>query len=154
VNDVFGERKAMGREPVERGGIAEQMSRMVDGFSRLVTHHLALARLELSQDARAVGRDLAMLAAFAPFLLVGYVLVCIGLGFALEPLMGLVWGFMLVGALNLVAGGMGLWWAARRLKEHRPMLENSMEEIRSSAALLAHPGEAPQGKELDHARPR
>ncbi len=44
---------------------------MAEGFSRLVSQHLTLARLELAEDAKAMGLDVASIVVFVPFVLVG-----------------------------------------------------------------------------------
>lgn len=147
-----GDRMNVGAEPPDRSGISGQMARMVDGFSKLVTEHLALARLELAEDARAVGREVSGLAAFLPFLVAGYVLLWVGIALLLGRWLGSEWGFVLCGAVNMVVGGVGVWRATSRLRARRPPLERSVEELRNSAAALTR-GALPDGpKELDHAR--
>ncbi|MCI0574429.1 MAG: phage holin family protein [Myxococcaceae bacterium] len=150
--NVVGDRMDTGAEAPDRGGISAQMGRMVDGFSRLVTQHLTLAKLELADEARAVGREVAAIAAFVPFVLVGYALLCVCLAFALGRWLGREGGFLLVGALNLVGGGIGIWRASSRLRMRRPPLERSVEELRSSAALLAAGAQSQDRKELGHGR--
>ena len=125
----------VGSEGTDRG-LGAHLARMTDGFSRLVTQHLTLARLELTEDARSAGAQLARVALFVPFLLTGHLLVCAGLALLLGRWMG-PWGaLVLVGALNLAAGAVGIARAAARLKAHAP-LRGTQEELGRSLSALA-----------------
>ena len=128
----------MGTESTDRG-ITALVGRMADGFSRLVTQHLALARLELAEDARQVGTGLARIATFVPFLLTGYALVCAALAVLLARWMGLPGALALVGLANLVGGALGISSALRRMRSVRVMDETQEELNRSAAALTAAP---------------
>ncbi|NPC84124.1 phage holin family protein, partial [Pyxidicoccus fallax] len=91
----------MGSEQTDRG-FSALVGRMADGFSRLVTQHLQLARLELAEDIKATGLDVAMIAAFVPFILVGYAFVCGALAAVLATWMGWAGALGGVGLVNLV----------------------------------------------------
>ncbi|RKH86371.1 phage holin family protein [Corallococcus sp. AB045] len=110
----------VGSEQTDRG-VAALVGRMADGFSRLVTQHLQLARVELAEDAKAMGLDVASIAVFVPFLLVGYAFICGALA--------------LVGAVNLVGGGLGILRAVKRMKS-RQMMDDSVSELSRSMAAL------------------
>ncbi|HEX8824404.1 MAG TPA: phage holin family protein [Archangium sp.] len=122
-------------EETERG-LTTLVMRMTDGFSKLVTQHLSLARIELMDDARAMGTDVAFIAAFVPFVLVGYTFLCAALSVFLATWLGWAGSLAAVGALNLVGGGLGITRAAARLKAHRVM-EDTTEELNRSVAVLA-----------------
>ncbi len=122
--------------PNGSNGIGNQMQRIVDGFATLVREHVALARLEFIEDAKAVGGDAARVAIFAPFLLVGYLLTCVAVGVFIGNAIGAGWGFLIVGALNLLVGGVGLMVALSHLRKRR-VLGETVQEIRASAALLS-----------------
>ncbi len=148
----------LGTEQTERG-LTALVGRMADGFSRLVSQHLTLARMELAEDAKAVGGDVARIAVFAPFLLVGYLFVCGALSLALAPWLGYAGGLGAVGALNLVGGTVGVLSALSRLKARRVM-DDSAEEFSRSVAVLSSASQAvapPQPrnvlKEPPHAQP-
>lgn len=141
-----------GSEPPDRGGIAAQTARMVDGFGRLVREHVALARLELADEAREVGREAAAIAVFVPFLLVGYGLLWVGVAFALGRWLGTEWGFVVSGVVNLAVGAAGVARAAGRLRRRGRPLENSTRELRNSAAALAGGLPASTGKEMERAQ--
>jgi uncharacterized membrane protein YqjE len=135
----------LGTEQTDRG-IAALVGRMADSFSRLVSQHLTLARLELAEDAKAMGKDVAKIVAFVPFVLVGYVFLCGALSVALAQVMGYGWALTLVGGLNLVGGGLGIWRAISSLKDRQMMGETSQELSRSVAALStpSQPASLPQ----------
>jgi len=131
-----------GKEP-ERPGMRDLVSRLVDGLGQLLAQHVALARLELGEEARTVARAMGTMALFVPLLVVGYAMLCFGLAFALSPQLGVPGAVLLLGALNVAAGAAGLWRARRLLR--RPALEQTAESVRESARALAveATGEAP-----------
>jgi uncharacterized membrane protein YqjE len=119
----------------ERPGVTDLVSRLVDGLGQLLAQHVALARIELGEEARSVARALGTMALFVPLLVVGYAMLCFGLAFALSPLLGTPGAVALVGGMNLVAGGAGLWRVRSTLR--RPALESTTEAFRESAHALA-----------------
>jgi uncharacterized membrane protein YqjE len=131
----------LGTESTDRG-ITALVGRMADGFSRLVTQHVALARLELSEDARQMGAGLGRIAAFVPFVLTGYALVCAALAVLLARWVGLPGALALVGLANLVGGGLGLARALRHMKSVKVM-HGTQEELNRSAAALSAPARGP-----------
>ena len=121
----------------ESGSLATQLSRIVDGLGRLLSQHLALAKLELSEEARALGGSLARIAAFLPFVLVGYALLCVALSLWLGRWLGREGGWAVIGGLNLVGGALGVWLAARSLRARPGVLTATRNELRTSADALA-----------------
>ncbi|WP_163996979.1 phage holin family protein [Pyxidicoccus caerfyrddinensis] len=126
----------VGSEQTERG-ISALVGRMADGFSRLVTQHLQLARLELAEDVKATGLDVAMIAAFVPFILVGYAFVCGALAAVLSTWLGWAGALGGVGLINLAGGIGGALWAVKRLQTRR-MMDDSTSELSRSMAALTH----------------
>ncbi|MCP3060832.1 phage holin family protein [Myxococcus sp. K38C18041901] len=126
----------VGSEQTERG-LTALVGRMADSFSRLVTQHLQLARLELEEDLKSASMNVAMIAAFVPFILVGYAFACAALAAVLFPWLGWAGAFGVVALLNLVAGGGGVAWALHKLKTRRMMDDTTDELSRSMAALTA-----------------
>ncbi|PTL77996.1 phage holin family protein [Vitiosangium sp. GDMCC 1.1324] len=141
----------LGTEQTERG-LAVLVGRLTDGFSKLVTQHLLLARAELMQDARNMGLDVALIAAFVPFVLVGYAFLCGALAVVLAQWMGWAGALALVGAVNLVGGGLGIARAATRLKSRQVMDETAAELNRSVAVLAQAPRPAVLPPEARHGR--
>ncbi|MCY1076734.1 phage holin family protein [Archangium lansingense] len=133
----------LGTEQTERG-LTVLVGRLTDGFSKLVTQHLTLARVELMEDARVMGSDVARIAAFVPFVLVGYAFLCAALSAFLARWIGWDGSLALVGAVNLVVGGLGIARAANRLKSFQVMDETTRELNRSVSVLAQAPVPAVQ----------
>jgi uncharacterized membrane protein YqjE len=125
----------LGTEQTDRGFTA-LVGRMADGFSRLVSQHLTLARMELAEDAKAMGLDVARIAVFVPFVLVGYLFVCGALAAAIAPWLGYAGALAVVGALNLVGGTVGIVGAVSRLKA-RQVMDHTSQELSKSVAVLS-----------------
>ncbi|MGO8968251.1 MAG: phage holin family protein [Myxococcaceae bacterium] len=118
----------------EAPGVTDLIARLVDGLGELFAQHVALARLELGDEMQAVSRVLATLALVTPLLAVGYALLCLALALALAPWLSLAGGVALVGAANLLGGGLGLWAVRRTLQ--RPRLAETQEALRESTTEL------------------
>ena len=125
----------VGTKPEQPAGVTDLVAKLVDGLGQLIAQHVALARIELGEEARSVSRSLGTLAVFTPLLVVGYAMVCFGVAFALSPLLSMPGAVLLVGAVNLVVGGIGLFRVIQVLK--RPHLEDSTAAARESTHLLA-----------------
>ncbi|NVJ01551.1 phage holin family protein [Myxococcus sp. AM009] len=136
----------VGSEQAERG-ISALVGRMADGFSRLVTQHLQLARMELAEDVKATGLDVAMIVAFVPFILVGYGFVCAALAAWLSTWLGWPGALAGIGLLNLVGGVGGAMWAVNRLKARR-MMDDSSQELSLSVAALTNTAPAASANAL------
>ncbi|SEM00232.1 Putative Holin-X, holin superfamily III [Stigmatella aurantiaca] len=128
----------VGSEQTDRG-ISALVGRMADGFSRLVSQHLTLARMEMAEDAKAMGKDVARIAAFVPFILVGYLFVCGALAAVLARWLGVAGALVTVGVLNLIGGGIGIHRAISRL-QGRQVMDDSAQELSRSVAALGGPG--------------
>jgi uncharacterized membrane protein YqjE len=124
----------LGTEQTDRG-IAALVGRMADSFSRLVSQHITLARLELAEDAKAMGLDVARIIAFVPFILVGYIFLCGALSVVLAAWVGYAGALAVVGGLNVVGGGLGIWRAVARL-QNRQVMDDSSQELSRSMAVL------------------
>ena len=150
-----GEQMGLGTEQTERG-LPALLGRLTDGFSKLVTQHLTLARVEMMEDARVMGSDVARIAAFVPFVLVGYAFLCAALSAFLARWIGWDGSLALVGAVNLVGGGLGIARAASRLKSFQLMDDTAQELNRSVSALAQTPVPAVQPatlpQEANHGR--
>lgn len=127
-------------EGPDRGGIAASLSKMADGFSKLVSQHIALLKLELEQDARAVGGELGRMAAFVPFVLTGYLLLCGAVAVVLSRWIGMAGGLAVMGAANAIGGAVGITRALARLRARQFNLGGSIEEFTRSAQALASNG--------------
>src|SRR5919205_3931159 len=83
----------------------EALQRLIDGFQTLVREHLALAKVEMKDDLRRMGRDVALSAAGLPALFVGYVLFMASMALLLALALPAWLAFLIVALLNIGAGG-------------------------------------------------
>jgi len=115
--------------------LADQFRELVDSFSDLIGKHLKLARVELKEDATAVGMDLGKILAFVPLLLVGYLLLMVAAGLFLHRFLAADVAFPLIGAVNVVGGGLGIFLAVRKLQK-RTLLNDTKEALETTAIAL------------------
>src|SRR6476469_3426979 len=108
---------AMPLKETSTTSVAELVGRIADGLGRLVTDHVTLARLELVEDAKGWGQELARVLAMIPFVIVGYGFLCSALAFALGHVIGLGWALLAVGLANALAGGLGVRTAVGRMRQ-------------------------------------
>ena len=116
--------------------VAELVGRIADGLGRLVTDHVTLARLELVEDAKGWGAEIARLLVMLPFVVVGYACLCGALSVALGHLIGLGWGLLAVGLANALGGGLGIWAAMGRMRR-KGMMESTLKDLKQSASAIA-----------------
>jgi uncharacterized membrane protein YqjE len=115
-------------------GVTDLVGRLVDDLGQLISQHVALARLELGEEARSMGRVATSVALVVPLFLVGYALLCFGVALALDDVMGLTAAVFLVGGVNILIGLVALLVARQALKrQHLPGIGT---EVRKSAQLL------------------
>src|SRR5437764_13424985 len=82
----------------------DALQRLLDGLQTFIREHLALARVEMKQDLRAMGKDLAVGAAGVPALGAGYLLLMVALALLLSRWLPSWAAFRLVAVVNLAAG--------------------------------------------------
>ena len=134
----------LGTEQTTDRNIAALVGRMADGISKLVSQHIQLARAELGEDIRGMGKDVVHIAMVVPFFLVGYIFLCAALAALLASVIGWAGALGLVAAVNLAVGGFLLYRALTRLRGRDVMNDTAQELTRSvSAALTTLQGAAP-----------
>ena len=121
------------------GSIGSLVTRLADAFGRLVIDHLELATLELKGDAKALATLAGRVAASIPFMLVGWAFLCAGLCLFLSRWWPLYAVVAIVGAVNLVLGGLLAYAGVRRLNQ-QVMMDDSLKELGRSVAVLAPDG--------------
>ena len=131
---------------MDGAGLAAAVSRITDGISRLISEHVALARIEFRDDARAFAFATARLAVFALLILVGYGFLCAAVAMALWSWIGSIgWALAVVALVNVLIGGPGVYLAIRRLTG-REVLDETLVEVSRSAEVLAA-ASRPDGRE-------
>jgi hypothetical protein len=127
----------------EGDGIVARLRETADGLGQLISDHVKLARIELSAEARAYGRDFGGLAAAVAVLAVGYVFGWIAAALALSHLIGAELAFGSVALLHFIGGGLATGAVIRRIRRVR-VLEETASEVARSVGALSHPL-APRG---------
>jgi uncharacterized membrane protein YqjE len=118
----------------------EALQRLIDGFQTLVREHLALAKVELKDDIRRMGRDVVLSAAGLPALFVGYVLFMAGIALVIALALPTWLAFLIVGVLNLGAGGALTAAFGVKARTERVGLPRTTEEIKRDKEWLASMG--------------
>ena len=83
----------------------DALQRLIDGLQTLIREHLALARAEIKDDLRVMGRDLLVGASGVPALAAGYLLLMVAIGYLLGVWLPLWAAFGIVAVVNLGVGG-------------------------------------------------
>ncbi len=118
------------------GKIAALLTNIADGLGHLVSEHIALARIELTEDATALARSLGQALAFLSLVLVGYGFLCTALVAFLAPAWtSLPVALLIVGGANLIVGAIGAYGGLRRIAARRVMHE-TMEQLDRSKSVL------------------
>lgn len=130
--------------------LGECLDRVTRDVNLLVRQHVALARAEMKDEARRIGRSLGALAVAGALALTGWVVFCVGLGLLLGLAISPEVGLVVVGAINLVAAGALAYGAVRGLRSADAGMKATREEVDRDRLLvdriradLARP--APQG---------
>jgi hypothetical protein len=116
-------------------GIIGLVRETADGLSQLIADHIKLARTEIAADARVYGRQSAVLAVAGFVLALGYALACVAASLALAPYLGTAIAFVCVGGLHILAGGIAVVVALRRMGRTRLLGESVAEMGRSVNAI-------------------
>jgi uncharacterized membrane protein YqjE len=124
-----------GQQPSpDRQGMADLVVQLVGDLANLFAQHVALAKVELRDSARTVGKGVGILAAVAPLVLVGYCFLNAALALALARFMPLAASVALMGLLNVLAGAVGVVVATRALR--RPVMGETVDELERTADAL------------------
>jgi uncharacterized membrane protein YqjE len=120
-----------------RMALGSQLSELVGSLSELLGAHVKLAKAELQQNAKEVGVEAGKIAAFVPLILIGYTLLMVSLSIVIGRQLSIEAGFAIVGGVHVVGGGLGVWWAVKKMGKTHPLehtrsqLSESVEVVRS-----------------------
>ncbi len=129
------------------GKIAALLTNMADGLGRLVSEHIALAKIELTEDASALARALGQTLAFLALVLIGYAFLCAAVvAVFASRWMSLAAALTIVGGANLILGAIGAYRAFRKFAA-RPVMRETLDQLDRSAAVLS-PGASTNGLEV------
>jgi uncharacterized membrane protein YqjE len=115
----------------------DALQQLLDGLQTFIREHLALARVEIKEDLRGLGRDLLVGAAGVPALAAGYLMLMIAIGYLLAIWLPSWAAFAIVAVVNLTAGGILTWSGTRRAMQNRVELTRTATEIRRDREWLA-----------------
>ena len=118
----------------------DALQRLLGGLQTFIREHLALARAEIKDDARAMGRELLISAAGLPALVSGYLLLMIAAGYLLALWLPSWAAFGIVALLNLGAGGAVTWFGLRKVIQTRVGIPGTGEELQRDKAWLSNLG--------------
>jgi len=135
--------------PNSDGKIATLLTNIADGLGRLITEHIALAKIEITGDATALARSLGQAVGFLALALIGYGFLCAALVAFLAPeRMSYFTALLIVGGANLIVGAIGAYRGLRKVSA-RPVMRESLQELDRSAAALSA-GIGANGFEVKH----
>lgn len=115
--------------------LAEHVTELIDAFSELIAQHIKLAKVELKEDAKAIGIQVGKIAAFVPLLVIGLILLNIAGALFLRRFMAADLAFLVVALLNFAVGGLGIFLAVKALQGRRVM-DGTKAELQSTAIVL------------------
>jgi hypothetical protein len=116
-------------------GVVGLLRETADGLGQLIADHIKLARLELASDARTYGQGVATLVVASFVLALGYAFAWLAIGLAVARLCGTPLAFGGVALLHLIAGGIAVSSAIKRMKKPALMRGSAAEASRSVSAL-------------------
>ncbi len=115
----------------------DALQRLVDGLQTLIREHLALARAELKDDLRNLGRDALAGAARVPALAAGYLLSMTAIALLLATWIPAWAAFGVVALANLAVGGAVTRAGVRKPMRNRVELPRTGEEPRRAKQWIA-----------------
>lgn len=117
----------------------EHLKELGQSIAELLENHFALFKIELREDVKSAGQQLAAIVVLLPLVLLGWSFLCIALGLALGRAMPLDLAFLLVGVFNLVIAASGVGFAIAKLVSHR-WLPRTQREADASVDAVTHLG--------------
>jgi len=125
------------RSPLATPQARDALNRLIDGFQTLVREHLALAKVELKDDLKRMGRSLLLCAAGLPALLAGYLLLNVAVALLLALAIPGWAAFGIVALLNLGAGSALTLHFVKKARETPISLGSTSTELRRDREMLS-----------------
>ena len=127
------------RNAIADEGVGGLVKRLFETTERLIKDHLALARLELGEDARGLGKNVVRISAFIPLVVVGLTLTLSAVAIFVADAIGLGGGFLLVGGVTLAIGVIGTMAAQKKWRKQY-VLDDSKDELSTTAQVIGAAG--------------
>jgi len=125
------------RSPLATPQARDALNRLIDGFQTLVREHLALAKVELKDDLKRMGRSLVLSAAGLPALLAGYLFLNAAVALLLALAIPSWAAFGIVALLNLGAGSALTIHFVKKARETPISLGSTTTELRRDREMLS-----------------
>jgi uncharacterized membrane protein YqjE len=122
-------------QPVTPG--RDALQRLIDGVQTLIREHMALARAELKEDLRGMGRDLLAGAAGLPALAAGYLLLMVAIGYLFALWLPAWAAFGIVAVANLATGAAITYAGVRKVMAKRVDLQRTADELQRDKQWLS-----------------
>lgn len=106
---------------------------LTSDLSDLLRSEMELARVEIREEAAKAGRAAGMLGAGALVAYLGLGLLATAAAWGLAEVVDAGWAFLIVGAVVAVAGGVLLMMGRNRLREVRPVPDETVETLKEDA---------------------
>ncbi|MFT3836176.1 MAG: phage holin family protein [Myxococcaceae bacterium] len=120
----------------------------MNSLLELVGAHVKLAKAELQQNAKDVGKELAKVIAFVPLILVGYLLLMVALSIVIGRALSFEAGFAIVGGVHVVGGALGVLWAVKAMGKTEP-LEHTRSQLSESVEVVRSVTQGPPNQKLE-----
>lgn len=122
--------------------VAENLRGVSEGISRLVKEHVELAKVEVQSSVKKAAFDVALTAAGAALLALGWVLLMFAIGYGIGDNIGQGRAFLIIAAAHVVIGFALVGIFASRLKsKDKPNLQNTTVELERDRHFLHRVGE-------------
>jgi uncharacterized membrane protein YidH (DUF202 family) len=109
-------------------------------LERLATQHIKLFKKELSQDVTKAGEGLVSLIIGINIFFIGGVLLAFAAAYGVAAAGLPLWaGFLIIGVLVCILGGIAFILATNRFKAATPVAEKSLEALEEDAKWLKNP---------------
>lgn len=103
----------------ESANVESLVARVTDALGQQAELHIDVVKAEFARDTGALAEDLAPMAVGLPLVGLGYVFLCVGAALALASWLGSAGSAALLGAVNLLAGGLAVRLSLSRRRARR-----------------------------------
>lgn len=116
--------------------LGREASRATRALAVLLREHLALARIELTNEGKRVVIHSAVALGALPFFLSALVILSVALALGLGEWLGVAWGFLVVGVLELsIAGALALYGGKKLREERSRTFAHTRRELRKDRSI-------------------
>jgi hypothetical protein len=129
THPVSGSTATVAPDPTQQS-VGELVGQLSEDASRLVRQELALAKVELRQEATTAGKGAGLLAAAGMVGLVVLILLSLAAARALSEVMDLGWAYLIIGVVWAIVAAVLATAGRKLLKQANPTPERTMSTVR------------------------